>query len=177
MGTSDLLRQLQGAGFTLALADGGGIRVSPASALTDEHIEAIRTHKTELIALLAVADTAVNPPANRPANDMDGAVADACCWPHSDAMNGAELDAMVIRLQLFERLGVVEAKADNLADRLVSRDRQHDDRRLCLECAHLGDRGRCLAAAAGRLPADRCVEPVPDVLRRCPAFGLRKGLT
>lgn len=48
------------------------------------------------------------------------------------------------------------ADADNLAERLTLRDRQHDNRRLCLECTALVDNRRCMVAARGRLPgADR----------------------
>lgn len=178
MGAPDLLRRLYGAGFTLALADGGGIRITPAGALTDEHRQAIRIHKPELIALLTTpAPIDAAPVMPLPAGEPGAALADAWCWPHSDAMNGAEIDATVVRLQLFARHGVGESQAEKLADMLVIRDRQADDRRLCLECSHLGDRGRCLAAAAGRLPGvDRRLEPVPDQLQRCPAFGLRKGM-
>jgi hypothetical protein len=70
------------------------------------------------------------------------------------------------------------ADADHLAERLTLRDRQHDDRRLCLECAALADNRRCLVAARGRLAgADRRLEPVPTILQRCPGFTLAPGLT
>jgi len=74
-------------------------------------------------------------------------------------------------------LGMDEGKALALADRLESRDFDGDDRRACVECSHLGNGGRCLAAAAGRLRnTDRRHEPVLDVLQRCEGFGLRKGM-
>jgi hypothetical protein len=70
------------------------------------------------------------------------------------------------------------ADADHLAERLTLRDRQHDDRRLCLECAALADNRRCLVAARGRLAgADRRFEPVPTIPQRCPGFTLAPGLT
>ena len=69
------------------------------------------------------------------------------------------------------------ADAELLAERLTLRDRDGDDRRLCLECTWLGDTGRCLAAATGRIPgADRRLEQEQTILQRCDAFGLRKGL-
>lgn len=103
--------------------------------------------------------------------------ADLSCWPHSDAINTAELHALAVRTERFIRQGIGGDEASLLADRLVTRDRDGDDRRLCLECSWLGDGGRCIAAATGRLPgADRRLEPVRTVLQRCPAFGLRKGL-
>ena len=53
MGAPDLLRHLRGAGFTLAVAEGGGIRIAPISKLSDDHRQAIRVHKAELLALLS----------------------------------------------------------------------------------------------------------------------------
>lgn len=77
----------------------------------------------------------------------------------------------------FARMGRI-ADADHLAERLTLRDRQHDDRRLCLECAALADNRRCLVAARGRLAgANRRLEPVPTILQRCPGFTLAPGLT
>ena len=70
------------------------------------------------------------------------------------------------------------ADAEHLAERLTLRDRQHDDRRLCLECAALADNRRCLVAARGPLAgADRRLEPVPTILQRCEGFALAPGLT
>ena len=98
--------------------------------------------------------------------------ADRC---HSPCWNDAEIEAFTARAARFTQLG--RADADDLAERLTLRDRDGDDRRLCLECSWLGDAGRCLAAASGRIPgADRRLEPVQTILQRCPAFGLRKGL-
>lgn len=51
MGAPELLQHLRGAGFTIDAID-GGIRVAPASALTDAQRQAVRTHKPQLLALL-----------------------------------------------------------------------------------------------------------------------------
>lgn len=75
------------------------------------------------------------------------------------------------------RWGYPEDEADRIAERLTQRDKDEDPRRLCLECSNLGDRGRCLAAARGHIHgAARHLEPVLDMLHRCEAFGLRKGM-
>lgn len=98
--------------------------------------------------------------------------ADRC---HTPCWDEAEIAAFTARTERFALLG--RADADDLAERLTLRDRDGDDRRLCLECTWLGNTGRCLAAAAGRIPgADRRLEPVRTILQRCDAFGLRKGL-
>lgn len=105
-----------------------------------------------------------------------GARADCWCWPHSEAMNTAELKVFAVRRDRLLRWGYAEREADALADRLTLRDRDGDDRRLCSECSWLGDAGRCLAAAGGRiLGVDRRLEPVQTILQRCVAFDLRDG--
>ena len=62
---------------------------------------------------------------------------DRCCWPHSQAMTGREIDTFSARLALFTDKGLMLDEAEGLADRLVIRDRDADERRLCLECVHL----------------------------------------
>jgi hypothetical protein len=63
--------------------------------------------------------------------------ADQYCWPHSDAMNGQEIDAMVARISRFRGKGMGVDAAELLADKLVQRDRGLDDRVVCLECVSL----------------------------------------
>jgi hypothetical protein len=74
----------------------------------------------------------------------DGAVTQECdlnpdryCWPHSVAMNSREIDLFLVRLEAFVARGLNESKAEELADRLVRRDRESDDRCTCFECSHL----------------------------------------
>jgi hypothetical protein len=65
---------------------------------------------------------------------------DRWAWPHSQAMTGREIDTFTARLHHFTRRGLLESDAEMLADKLVTRDRDADDRRLCLECLHLAGR-------------------------------------
>lgn len=67
---------------------------------------------------------------------------DRWCWPHGPAMNGAEIDTFTARLARFTDRGLGMDDAEALADRLVIRDREGADRRLCLECTHLHGVGR-----------------------------------
>lgn len=62
---------------------------------------------------------------------------DRYCWPHSVAMNSGEIDLFLVRMEAFVARGLNEPKAEELADRLVRRDRESDDRRTCFECRHL----------------------------------------
>ena len=156
MGAPDLLRHLREAGFTVAAADGGGIRVAPSASLTDVHRQAIRDHRAELLSLLA-------PPPDP----------DRWCWPHSDAMNCAELEQLAKRTQHFVRRGITAEEAEAMADRLLIRDRADDDRHQCIECAqldgHKATGWRCRnhrrAQVARELPHDLVLLP-----QRCPGF-------
>jgi hypothetical protein len=100
--------------------------------------------------------------------------ADEC---HAGGWDDAEISAFVQRHARLLALGFGDGDANDVAERLTLRDRDGDDRRMCVECTWLGDTGRCLAAATGRIPGmDRRLEPVQSILQRCGAFGLRKGL-
>jgi hypothetical protein len=57
-------------------------------------------------------------------------------------MNPRERDTQTARLGRFTDKGVSHDDAEFLADKLLSRDRESDDRRLCLECTHLSGYGR-----------------------------------
>jgi hypothetical protein len=62
---------------------------------------------------------------------------DRWCWPHSDAMNTAEIAIFEARIHLFGARGLDLKDAEAMADRLTLRDRGADERRLCFECQHL----------------------------------------
>ena len=102
---------------------------------------------------------------------------DRWCWPHSQAMTGREIDTFTARLHHFSRRGLAEPEAERLADKLVTRDRDADDRRLCLECPHLAGRagawgcrnwqraGVASKARDAQLPAALVIQP-----QRCDGF-------
>lgn len=71
-----------------------------------------------------------------------------------------EIGRFQFRVALFTRRGMPEAEAETLADRLFERDYERDDRRMCIECAHLRRNYVC----AKRQPA------LADVLMRCHLF-------
>ncbi len=154
MGAKDVLHHLRGAGFIITLAEGGGIRVAPSKLLTDAHRQAIRDNRAELLALLFVAP-AVDP--------------DRWCWPHSEAMNGAELALFAKRAQQFTRIGIGVDDAEALADRLVIRDRTRDDQRTCPECSHFSP-GRCSAYPRAGLRSSDLSRDLTMSLQRCPGF-------
>jgi hypothetical protein len=65
-----------------------------------------------------------------------------------------------IRLRMFARRGLDSLRATELAERLTVRDEQRDDRRLCVECAHLRRGWNCAKGDA----------VLVDVLQRCFSF-------
>jgi len=103
---------------------------------------------------------------------------DRHCWPNSTAMNGAEIDTFAARLARFTTKGVSTPDAEALADRLVIRDRETDDRRSCLECRHLSGFGhtswRCGNwQRSGIAINPRSTQLAPDLvfqLQRCNGF-------
>jgi len=103
---------------------------------------------------------------------------DRWCYPDSTAMTGSEIDTFTARVQRFTAKGLPYAEAESTADRLVKRDRDSDDRRLCLECTHLGGYGRtswrcgnwqaagvAISQRDSQLPGDLVFQ-----LQRCPGF-------
>jgi hypothetical protein len=103
---------------------------------------------------------------------------DRWCYPYSTAMNTAEIETFMARLSRFTTKGMTIYEGEALADKLVIRDREQDDRGFCLECRYLAGHGpgswRCSNwQAAGiairsrdtQLPAD-----LVEQLQRCDGF-------
>lgn len=98
---------------------------------------------------------------------------DRHCWPHTTAMNTAEIDTFTARLHLFTRHGLDYAEAEGLADGLVARDRDQDDRRLCLECANLRPGGalwHCKQWQRAGFAGAGVTDDVAKLLQRCGGF-------
>lgn len=177
MGAADLLNRLRGQGLVLTLTAGGGLHAAPRDALTDEHRAAIRAARDALVLALKAETSCAPSPPPPPRHSgnllMTPGQGDDC---HADGWDDAEIELFTVREARFMRLGRY-ADAEQLAERLTLRDREQDDRRLCLECMSLANDRRCELAAQGRLAgADRRLEPVPTILQRCPGFTLAPGL-
>ncbi len=76
------------------------------------------------------------------------------------AMSEREIKRFLFRVELFQQHGWPEERAEAWADKLVNRDRDGDDRRLCVECQNLLSDWRCADKGA----------VVADLLQRCPSF-------
>ncbi|MFN5940983.1 MAG: hypothetical protein ACK44C_11590 [Polaromonas sp.] len=110
---------------------------------------------------------------------------DRWCWPRSSAMNGVEIGTFETRLHKFTEKGLAGKDGEALADKLVLRDREQDDRRVCLECKHFTGHGagswRCgnwqaagvaIRSRDAQLPADLVVQ-----LQRCDGFAAHSTST
>jgi len=169
-----------------ALIKKGGLRriatATVATFATDEPKQRTSVATVATVAVATAPDKAANEPAH--AGDFDGGKfhtqadvlaltddPDCWAWPHSSAMNGQELDTLMARQALFCQRGAAPQDAERLADRLVNRDRDDDDRRLCLECRHLRGAGpyRCGNARAAGLHADLARDLVL-ILQRCHGY-------
>ncbi|ABM37955.1 conserved hypothetical protein [Polaromonas naphthalenivorans CJ2] len=141
----------------------------PAHIQKTEALSPAANDPAQVVGLVAVDEvTALVTP--QPAAMPDP---DRWCWPHSSAMTGREIDTMVERTALFNRRGLAALEAELLADKLVTRDRDGDERRLCLECAHLSGRAgamRCAQWQRAGLGAPGVPAGLQLVLQRCDGF-------
>lgn len=86
-----------------------------------------------------------------------------------------EISRFLKREALFRRRGEGH-DAEALAERMQARDRDRDDRRMCIECTHLQQDGGCFAARQGWLHATpRNFTPVRTLLQRCDQFDWAKA--
>jgi len=97
---------------------------------------------------------------------------DRWCWPHVAAWNSKEIDTFKARVSHFTDKGLSLADAESEADRLAIRDREGDDRRLCLECTHLHgmDRWRCGTWQVPGVSRQEVARDLVLMLHRCGGF-------
>jgi len=99
---------------------------------------------------------------------------DRWCWPNSPAMNGREIGIFSIRLEHFRSLGLDLDSAEKLADRLVIRDRDMDDRIVCFECHFLRTGWQCMNSQNASVCIQHSNSMLPNdfvhQLQRCPGF-------
>ncbi len=166
---SELLDTLAAAGLSVTLTPEKALKVTPAHALTDELRSTIRANKAQLVNYL-------DRPAANDAALSDAADPDQSCWPRSVAMSAGEIETFLARQARFTDKGVSMDEAAVLADKLVNRDRDLDDRRLCLECVHFQGAGRwrCGNWKRAYVAPDGLARELAVMLQRCSGFGVGK---
>jgi hypothetical protein len=137
MEASELLHYLRDMGLVLTLTSAGGLHVAPREALTDYYRSTIRAQRDALV--LALRTEAEPPPQPHPPHHsglhlMAPEQSDQC---HAGGWNDAEINTFTAKKVLLISRGCATDDAEQIAERLTLRDRQHDDRQLCLECAYL----------------------------------------
>lgn len=111
------------------------------------------------------------PPANEATADPD-----RWCWPQGAAMNTVEIETFTARLARFTDKGLTLDDAEALAAKLVQRDREMDDRRICMECVHLQGAGRwrcsntVMAGIAPNTADTQLPSSLTHQLQRCAGF-------
>ena len=93
-----------------------------------------------------------------PADDLS-----AVAWSDGDVSRFLDRRARLLRW------GWGEADAERLADRLVRRDREGDERVSCTDCLHYRA-GRCSEYGRAGLRAPEVGRNLAGMLQRCPAF-------
>ena len=133
MSVRALIHQALESGVTLRLVGSKVVAGGTQEAVTDL-LPHLRKHRRELAEELENAQKAEI--------STLGSDSDRWCWPYSKAMNGTEIDTFTARLARFTDKGLTLNDGEALADKLVARDRESDNRRVCLECLHLNGQVR-----------------------------------
>lgn len=96
------------------------------------------------------------------------------CYPNSGAMNTREIDIFTARLARFTDKGLSLTDGERLVDRLLQRDREQDDRTVCMECTHLQRGWRCgnwQCAGVARTSRDvQLPDDLVQLFQRCDGF-------
>jgi hypothetical protein len=137
---------------------------SPSVRRATAHATAAQLPSCTQVALQGGCATAVAPLA-RPYR-LTPAGADRC---HAGGWDDAEIETFTTRVMLLMRRGVPSTDADDLAERLVKRDRDGDDRRMCHECAAYRP-GRCGNHQSAGLHKAELGRDLATTLQRCPGF-------
>ena len=155
------------------------IRGKQLSANTGSATAIHATHELEpreVVAKVAVAQSRDNENSVVTVDPVPNS--DRYCWPNSSAMNSGEIDKFKFRLEIFQARGLDELNAEALADKLVLRDRDRDDRKVCYECRYMKGISslRCenwkLAGIAMKSSDAFLGKDFAMMLQRCHGFGL-----
>jgi hypothetical protein len=139
-----------------AAGQGCGQRCAEGARAWDAYSEAVQHERADREAAKQAAPEP-EPPAPDP----------RLSWGHYTPATAAEIARMLERTEMFERAGLTPDEVDLAVDRLHLRDRDLDDRHLCLECRNVrADRTGWRCASLGPIPRAWVVHQ----LQRCPSF-------
>ena len=156
---------LRRAGLTLTVTPERSLKVTPASAITPVLRDLIIQNKSMLIDMIE-RDAANDP--SWPGSPR--------YWSTSTGMSEQEIALFQRRLDRFSDLGLDIETSERQGDCMLLRDRDGDNRRACIECAHLCTQGRwrCTNARHAELCSTRTDSPVAEefalLSQRCNGF-------
>lgn len=153
MAALDLLADLAADGVSVE-AVGEYLVVRPASRLTDAMRIALRDVKPAVLTLLA---------RNQPPEKLVTSHLAAVAWTDQNIARLLDLRARLLRWRW------AEPEAEFLAERLVRRDREQDDRVSCVECRHYRP-GRCGNYRRAGLSTYEVGHDLAGMLQRCTGF-------
>lgn len=129
-----------------------------------------KTAKRGLVSVLAVTPEggacefqAAPAPTSKSTGKPEVVDLSAVAWTDGDIARFLDRRARLLRW------GWSEPEAEKLADRLVKRDREQDDRVNCTECKHYRP-GRCGDHGHAGLSAPEVGRDLATMLQRCPGF-------
>lgn len=103
-----------------------------------------------------------------------GSPSDWCAKGAGLSVPDRSIERFRYRSSLFLRRQMSQAESEAWADRLIYRDANVDERRLCEECSNYTP-SVCLAAQRGELKGvGRQMAPLRKTLQRCPSFDWQK---
>lgn len=161
MTPASLLAECQKAGVVVELAS-GALKLKGQPDAVHSAAGMLRPFKAELVRYL-------DQPIAEPLSHVAPLCQASSTAPPPD-------DAVGARVALFRGRGLNQAAAMALAQRLMVRDQQHDERRVCLECAHMAGTAnarRCGQWRQTRMKGPAMPADLVDVLQRCHGFAIR----
>ncbi len=151
----------------MSLTSDDRLQISPATKLSDDDRSLIVANKSGLIDWLkkaandSIMVAALTAPSGYEKRNHHGA----------DNWSDSEIEAFNRRVVQFQNQGIDLSKAEAIAETLLVRDRDTDDRRMCVECLSLA-KFNCTTPKAADLTT-RDVRPIRFMLQRCDGFKAR----
>lgn len=146
------------------------------------HSGTVKTDERGVLSVLAVTHRGGTPEIQAPGSDASTSVpaSEPTRRPEApDLAVGAWTDADIARFldrrARLMRWGWPEADAEKLADRLVQRNREHDERVSCTDCQHYRP-GRCGNHRRAGLHGAEVGRDLAEMLQRCPGFVQKEGM-
>jgi len=182
MSAAAIIRAAEAEGLRLELNPAGAIEAIGDAATIERWLPVLRACKAELVqalrheakpAALPVGADEPAPPRLTPEQRADLTARLVAAPGYRAPMEDeAEIQTFIVRECLFRAHGLTAEIAEAEANKLLIRDREGDDRRLCLECRHLQGAGRwrCGNWQQAGVARDGLARDLVLMLQRCDGY-------